>query len=228
MKRIVKEPMVRRNEILDVVERLVSTKGYEQMAIQDIMDELQIAKGTVYHYFDSKAALLEALVERMGDQIEQLVLPIVHDPKPGALDKLLRYFAAIDHLKLAHQHLMIEFLHVWYDDENAIVHRKLYRAGVKRFSPWLAQIIQQGVGEGVFTTAYPDQAARMIITLRYDLGDAIAELLLAEERALPVVPRIAQIAEATVDALERVLGAKSGCLQDAWREALSQWQLSPI
>ena len=108
MKRIVKDPMVRRNEILDVAERLVSTKGYEQMAIQDIMDELQIAKGTVYHYFDSKAALLEALVERMGEQIEQLVLPIVQDPNLAALDKLLRYFAAIDQWKLAHQRLVLD------------------------------------------------------------------------------------------------------------------------
>jgi len=33
---------------------------------------------------DSQPALL-ALVERMGDEIEQVVLPIVHDPVPGAL-----------------------------------------------------------------------------------------------------------------------------------------------
>src|SRR2546428_588934 len=142
MARIVKDPVVRRNEILDVAERLISTKGYEQMAIQDIVDELQIAKGTVYHYFDSKIAVLEALVERMGDRIEQLLLPIVHDQSASALDKLLRYFAAIDYLKRAQKRLMVEFLRIWYDDENAIVLRKLYRTGVKRFMPWLSQIIQ--------------------------------------------------------------------------------------
>jgi TetR/AcrR family transcriptional repressor of nem operon len=93
-------------------------------------------------------------------------------------------------------------------------------------STWLSQIIGEGVEEGVFTTAYPDQAARMIISLRNDLGDAIAELLLSEERELPDVSRIARIAEATADALERLLGVKPGCVQDAWREALSQWQVS--
>jgi AcrR family transcriptional regulator len=223
MARIVKDPVVRRNEILDVAERLISTKGYEQMAIQDIVDELQIAKGTVYHYFDSKIAVLEALVERVGDQVEQLLLPIIHDQSAGALDKLLRYFAAIDHLKRAQPRLMIEFTRIWYDDENAIVLRKLYRTGVKRFTPWLVQIIQQGVAEGVFTTAYPEQSARMIIALRNDLGTAIAELLLSAEDTASTVPQITQIANATVDVLERVLGAEPGSLPRTSDEELAQW-----
>ena len=67
MARIVKEQAYaeKRNEILDVAQRLVYTKGYEQMTIQDILDDLQISKGAFYHYFDSKQALLEALIERM-------------------------------------------------------------------------------------------------------------------------------------------------------------------
>ena len=53
-----KEYAFKRNQILDVTQRLVYTKGYEQMAIQDILDELLISKGAFYHYFDSKPALL--------------------------------------------------------------------------------------------------------------------------------------------------------------------------
>ena len=55
MSRIVKEEeyTLRRNDILDTARRLVYTKGYEQMTIQDILDALQISKGAFYHYFDS-------------------------------------------------------------------------------------------------------------------------------------------------------------------------------
>ena len=65
MARIVKEEeyVEKRNEILAVAQRLVYTKGYEQMTIQDMLDELQISKGAFYHYFGSKQALLEALIE---------------------------------------------------------------------------------------------------------------------------------------------------------------------
>ena len=223
MTRIVKKPEIRRNEILDAAERLLVTKGYEQMAINDLVEELQIAKGTVYHYFDSKQALLEALVERMVDQIEQRSLLIVRDPNLSALEKLLRHFASTEQWKRTHQSLVMEFLHVWYDDENAIVHRKLSRAGVKRIVPLLSRIIQQGVEEGVFTTPYPDQAARMIAALNDDLGTAIAELYLSAENMASIVQEITQMANATMDALERVLGAEPSSLPRTSDEEIASW-----
>ena len=218
---------VKRNAILDAAERAVETTGYEQMAIADILGELQISSGAFYHYFDSKPALLSALVERMGDQVEQLVLPIVHDPTLGALDKLQRFFATLDHWKFAHKRFVFAYLRVWYADENAIVRHKLYLARIKRFTPWLEEIIRQGVEEGVLTTPYPDQAGRVVLSLLEDLGYATVELLLSEERSPDDLPRLERIVEACADALERVLGAPAGCLQRASREELSQWLVPP-
>jgi AcrR family transcriptional regulator len=229
MVRIVKEHeyAARRNAILDAAQRAVETKGYEQMAIADLLGELQISSGAFYHYFDSKPALLLALVERMGDQVEQLVLPIVHDPKLSALDKLQRFFATLDQGKLAHKRLVLAYLRIWYADENAIVRHKLYVARVKRFTPWLEEIIRQGVEEGVLTTPYPDQAARVVISLFEDIGYATVELLLSGERELSDLPRFERIVEAWADALERVLGAPAGCLQRPSSEELSQWLAAP-
>ena len=217
----------RRNAILDAAQRAVATKGYEQMAIADILGELQISSGAFYHYFDSKPALLLALVERMGDQVEQLVLPIVDDRELGALDKLQRFFATLDHGKREHKRFVLAYLRVWYGDENAIVRHKLYLARIKRFTPWLEEIIRQGVEEGVLTTPYPDQAGRVVLSLLEDLGYATVELLLSEEREPSDLPRLERIVEACADALERVLGAPAGCLQHASLEELSQWLVPP-
>ena len=68
MPRIVKDPDVRRNEILDVAQKQFYQKGYEQTAIRDVIDEVGIAKGTFYYYFNSKLDLLDAMIERMFDQ----------------------------------------------------------------------------------------------------------------------------------------------------------------
>ena len=87
-----KEYALKRNQILDVTQRLVYTKGYEQMAIQDILVDLQISKGAFYHYFDSKPALLEALIERFAQEALELLNPIVQDPHLPALEKLQRFF----------------------------------------------------------------------------------------------------------------------------------------
>jgi len=224
MARIVKEPEIRRNEILDAAERLLVTKGYEQMAIRDLMDELQIAKGTVYHYFESKQALLEALVERIGEQAEQLVLPIVSDREMPAQDKLLRVFAVLNQYKQENLDLVFAFMRVWYADENALFRQKLYQARLKRLAPLLSQIIQQGVAEGVFTTPYPDHAARTILSLLEDLGYATVELLLVEEGKQIDLSRMVQLGKATADTLERVLGMSPGGLWQSWSQDFSRWQ----
>src|SRR5215467_1214733 len=91
----------KRNAILTVAERFIVTKGYEQMTTQDILEALQISRGAFYHYFESKQALLMALVERIGEQAEHLVLGIVSDRQLSAQDKLLRFFAVLDQQKRA-------------------------------------------------------------------------------------------------------------------------------
>ena len=224
MARIVKEPEIRRNEILDAAERLLATKGYEQMAIRDLIDELQIAKGTVYHYFASKQALLEALVERIGEQAEQLVLPVMAERQVPAQEKLLRFFAVLDQHKRENKDLIFAFMRVWYADENALFRQKLYQTRVKRLSPWLAQIIQEGVAEGAFTTPYPVSVARNILALLEDLGYAVVELLFAEEDRRGDTSQLVQMGEAMADTLERVLGMQSGALRQPWSEDFARWQ----
>ncbi len=218
----------KRNAILEAALRAIETKGYEQMAIADLLSELQISSGAFYHYFDSKPALLAALVEHIGDQVEPLVLPIVQDPRLGALDKFQRFFATLENRKIAHKRLVLAFLNVWYADENAIVRSKLYIARVKRFTPWLEEIIRQGVAEGIFTAPYPDQAARVIMSLLEGVGYATAEIILAKDLSQADLPRLERIVVATVDALERVLGAPPDSLQHIYsREDLSQWLVPP-
>ncbi len=214
----------KRNAILDVAARYITTKGYEQMTTQDLLEALQISRGAFYHYFESKQALLMALVERIGEQAEQLVLPIASSREMPAQDKLLRFFAVLDQYKRENKDLVFAFLRVWYADENALFRQKLYLARVKRLAPRLSQIIQEGVAEGVFTTVYPAQAARIILSLLEDLGYAIVELLFAQEGKQIDISRMVQLGEATADALERVLGMKPGCLWQSWREDFSRWQ----
>ena len=215
----------KRKAILDVAQRYIAIKGYEQMTTQDILEDLQISKGAFYHYFDSKAALLFALIERMGDEAEQRVLPILHDSELSALDKLVRYFTTLDQLKREHMNLALAFGHVWYADENAIVRHKLYITRIKRLTPWFTQIIQEGIEQGTFTTPYPEEAARMIIALQEDLGFAFAEAWTGDPATFDM-RKIFRMIEAMIDALERILGIQPGYLLDASRASLAQWQVS--
>lgn len=54
------------NLILDVSQRLFIEKGYDNTTIQDIIDELGgLTKGAIYHHFNSKQDILDAVIERL-------------------------------------------------------------------------------------------------------------------------------------------------------------------
>jgi AcrR family transcriptional regulator len=226
MARVVKEDAyaARRNEILDVAQRLIYTKGYEQMTIQDILDELRISKGAFYHYFDSKGAVLEALVERMAvKEVLPMLSSIVQDPDMSALEKLNRYFDTASRWKTAKRTLMLELLRVWMADENAIVRQKMYSMSIKHVTPLLTEIIRQGIQEGVLTTTYPDQMGEVIYSIAQGLGDIFGELLLSHDLKDEPLGQLEIVIAAYTDALERVLGAPGGSLKLIDTESLKEW-----
>jgi len=165
-----------------------------------------------------------ALVERIGEQATQLVLPVASDPELSAQEKLVCFFVVLDQQKRANIDVLFEFLRIWYADENALFRQKLYLARIKRLSPVLSRIIVQGVAEGGFTTPYPDQAARILISLLEDLAYATVAVLLADGGPPLDVTRLAEISDATADAMERLLGMEAGYLRRSWREHLRRWQ----
>src|SRR6266567_609789 len=179
MARVVKEYGVRRNEILDEAQRLMESKGYEQMTIQDILDGLQISKGAFYHYFGSKQELLEAVLARIMDVVEQLLFPIVHDPHLSALEKFQRFCTTLARWKTTQRTFLLALLRVWYTDDNAIVRQKLHIANDKRTAPLLTTIVRQGIQEGVMSASYPDQIGEIVLSIMADLSEKLGMQLLS-------------------------------------------------
>lgn len=223
----------KRNEILDIAQRLFYTRGYENVSIQDLLNELGISKGAFYHYFDSKPALLEAMIERMRDQAEALILPIVNDPDLPALAKLQRMFDAANRWKVARKDVVFAFVHVWYMDENALVRQKTTASMNRRMAQWLAEIIRQGVAQGVMTADNHQHLAEVVLTLIVGLGDAVAGALLA----LLASPTPAQRKDclrdmqaataAYTEAIERVLGAQAGSIELFSAKWMRAWAALP-
>jgi AcrR family transcriptional regulator len=216
----------KRKEILDAAQRLIYTKGYVRMTIQDILSELQISSGAFYHYFDSKPAILEAFIERIRQEVERPLLPIIHDPQLPALVKLQRFFDTLDRLRIAHKADVVSLGRVWYNDDNAIVRQKVDEAIVRQRAPLLAEIVRQGIREGIFTTTYPNQAGEVIMSLLQGMGNTHAKLLLAlgqERDAQHYVEEIVATHAAYMEAVERVLGAPPHSLYRTDAEAVKVW-----
>ena len=227
MASVVKEYGVRRNEILDEAQRLIESKGYEQMTIQEILDGLQISKVAFYHYFGSKQELLEAVIERMGEEVEQVLMPIVEDAQLPALEKFHIFFSTVSRWKTAQKEFLIALLRVWYTDDNVLVRQKTYTSGLKRIAPLLTAIIRQGVQEGVLKTSYPEHIGEVILPIIQSLSDTLARQLLSFEPERGDLQHAENTVAAYTNALERVLGAPQGSLELVDSETLKEWFYSP-
>jgi len=223
MTRTTKEFTVKRNEILDVAQRLVYTKGYEQMTIQDILDGVQISKGAFYHYFRSKQDLLDAMIGHMIEEGENLILPIIQDPDLNALEKLQRYFDTVARWKNAQRTYLMAIMRVWYADDNAIVRQKMTAAVIQRVSPLFTQIIHQGIREGLFAPNYPAQVSEVVMSLMQSMGDTLAKFILFYDPKSDDFQKVEGSVVAYTDAVERVLGASPGSIHFFDVAILKDW-----
>ena len=222
----VAERAARRDAILDAARRLVLSKGYERLTVQDLLDELQISKGAFYHYFDSKPTVIEALTERLVSESEQALAPIVANANLDALDKLQRFFGEVIRWKSARQNLFVAMLPVWYAPDNIVFRVQIDMAVAKRLGPLLAMIVRQGVDEHRFATAYPEQAGTIIVALIQALQDAMAGQLLAAAHRSPDAPRVKEMVAtygAHIEAIERYLGISPGALYRADSRTMRSW-----
>lgn len=223
MGRTVKEHDERRSEILDTAQHFFYQKGYEQTSIQDIINAIGIAKGTFYHYFDSKLSLLDELIDRILNQTLQAVEPIVDDPKLDALEKFNQLFATVDARKIEDKVFYLSILQIWYKDENILLRNKLEIASAKATASMLTKIIHQGAAEGVFNTDYPGEIGELITLIGQSLSKEIAITILNAKdngRLLPTIERKAIVHQY---AIERLLGVPKDSVQLYDADRLQQW-----
>ena len=67
--RLMKEAEERKKEILDIAEQLFIEKGFDNTSTNDILREIGIARGTLYYYFKSKEEILDAVIDRITNQL---------------------------------------------------------------------------------------------------------------------------------------------------------------
>lgn len=216
----------KRTLILDVAQELVFTRGYDQMTIQDLIRETGLSRGALYHYYSTKSAVLESLVERMQSQAETPLREIATASDRTAPEKLRAYFQQIDQARQNQQSLLDQLVRVWYTDDNALLRQKVDAATLIRRAPLLALIVEQGTREGVFAVTHPDLAGEAVVVLAMGLNDAIARHLLSQPppRTTSSSARdILRIYGGYAEAIERVVGSAGPILERPVHKDVTHW-----
>ena len=160
MSRITKDKEERRQELIDAAERLFITKGYEKTAVSDIVKEINVAQGTFYYHFKSKAEILEAVGERFINKIIKKIEQIANRKKideAERLDDIIDYFSLFYNASKE----IVDYIH---SEDNIILHQKLGKKTLAKLLPILTNVIEDGVAKGRFNVAYPSETAEFLIT----------------------------------------------------------------
>ena len=202
--RIVKDARERKNEILDVAERLFCAKGFDNTSTNDILSEIGIARGTLYYHFKSKEDILDAMIERLTNQIVEKASIIALDESIPVLERLTRTILSLN-VDNELGDMIMEQVH---RPQNALLHQKLENRLLGRVNKLITKIAEDGIKQGIIHTDYPAEAVEMIMTYSYVAFDSMVEYT-EEEEYRKIMGFIYHS--------ERVLGMEKGALLEAMR-----------
>lgn len=212
MTRVSKKPEVRKNEILEVAQNLFIEFGYKKTSVERIIKQLNIAKGTFYYYFKSKADLLEALADQHAEAHYQSWKAIIERNDLDALKKLNLIFSNSLSLKLNNKDLLITYLKAMIDDQNIMFRYKLGQKRNRIASDYLGKVIEQGNREGVFNTPYPYGSILMVLKLSESMTDEIVPLFLKMIQDKSHKEQVLAKYRMIEHTMERILGTESGSI----------------
>lgn len=202
--RIVKDAEERRNEILDVAERLFCTKGFDNTSTNDILTEIGIARGTLYYHFKSKEDILDAMIERLTNQMVEKASVIALDESIPVLERLTGTMLSLN-VDNELGHMVMEQVH---RPQNALMHQKLELMLLGRVNRLITRITEDGIRQGIMHTDYPAEAVEMLMTYSYTAFDSLNQYSEEEEQRKIM---------GFVYHAERILGMKAGALKEAMR-----------
>ncbi|MCO5190465.1 MAG: TetR/AcrR family transcriptional regulator [Anaerolineae bacterium] len=223
MARTVKSPAERRNELIDAAQQLFYTKGYESTSVSDIVKAVGVAHGTFYYYFDSKLAVVEAIVEQAVIQSQAVLHAIVADETLSAIVKWQKAMQATGNWKVARKAELLEVGRMIMSDENVLLQYKLRSKVLEMTATELAGIIDQGVAEGVFTTQWVEESAEIITMVMASLSDTVGELLYHPDAYDNPTLIVERKHAAVQTAIERILGAPTGTLPIIDSQTINAW-----
>lgn len=199
--RVVKDAEERRNEILDAAEKLFGEKGFDGTSTNDILNEVGIARGTLYYHFSSKEDILDAMIERITDRLAANAEAIVKKKEIPVLERLTMTIMSLNINNGLGQEIMKQI----HKPQNALMHLKMQERLLTAVNPIVSGLIEEGISYGICSTDYPAEVTEMALLYSNTAFDELAELT-DEQRKKKIAAFIYNV--------ERLLGMKEGSMRD--------------
>ncbi|MCI5774225.1 MAG: TetR/AcrR family transcriptional regulator [Erysipelotrichaceae bacterium] len=158
--RISKESEIRKKEIIDTAEKLFNSNGIANTAVSAIVKEINVAQGLFYYYFKSKDDVIDAIVQKHGQSLKQI---LQQDLSMDCFEKDLDQFVA--NMIQAFESLCTSL----DEDKLGSIVNKSVKQTKQEASLLLQQILRQGIEEDKIKVDDPKIYADVMIGGLYDL-----------------------------------------------------------
>ena len=159
----------RRNEIIETAGKLFEEKGYEQTQVQDIVNEIGVAKGLFYYYFKSKDEVMEELADRYADAIIDAVNKLI-DKDISTFDKINRIFQIFIDSAEKKSGIFMGILNV----KNGITHERIFFNVGKKMVPLVTELILSGNDNGECNCSDPKFITEFLVSGLFNIMNQIS------------------------------------------------------
>ena len=162
--REVKQPEVRKAEIVASARKLFLQKGYLNVITQDIVDDLNISRGLLYYHFKSKEDILKYIVEEETLKIEVLLKQIAYSKTLPVVEKVKQFIEAViipASADTKENRALQESIRL---QENTYMIDQIYHRMTEKMASYFGDILEQGNKEGIFNVRNPKETSTFLMT----------------------------------------------------------------
>ncbi len=152
----------KRNLILDSLETLLEEKKLQNISVSDIAQKANISKGSIYYYYPSKDAILNALIERSYKMPLETAKQLANQSGIPLFTRIAMLFQSCCSVSATfiRENRTQEVASI---QEKTYIHQKYTNYMIKKLKPELAAMIKQGIELGEIHFDNPEALAEIVL-----------------------------------------------------------------
>ncbi|MGI6006660.1 MAG: TetR/AcrR family transcriptional regulator [Ruminococcus sp.] len=149
------------DRILDALQELLKDQKLQAISVSEIAHTAGIGKGSIYYYFPSKDAILDALVERNYEKPLQTAKDLANQTDISPFTRMAMIFQACRNS--SSEFHKSEDRRTPDTQENSFLRQKYINHIITELKPVLAEIIRQGIQAGEIHFDDPESLAEIVL-----------------------------------------------------------------
>ena len=147
--------------ILDALQQLLTERSIQHISVSDIAAKAGIGKGSIYYYFSSKDAIVDALIKRSYEKPLQTAKSLATQTDISSFTRMAMLFQACQSssdIFLKQRHNASASV-----QDLAFLHQKYLNYVISELKPALTDIISQGISSGEIHFNHPAALAEIVL-----------------------------------------------------------------